>query len=62
MRKLIIVILLLLPVSALAQPTITFDSDTYDFGVVSGDELLKHNFEVRNTGSEELVIQKLEAP
>ncbi len=62
MKKLIIIILLLLPVDAIAQPTIVFDSETYDFGVVTGDELLKHNFEVRNVGSEELIIQRLEAP
>ncbi len=62
MKKLIIIILLLLPVNAIAQPTIVFDSETYDFGVVTGDELLKHNFAVRNVGSEELIIQRLEAP
>ena len=61
MRK-IIIILLLFPTIALAQPTITFDTETHDFGIVRGDEPLKHTFEVRNQGTEDLLIKRLDAP
>jgi hypothetical protein len=56
------ILLLLFPVTAFAQPAIIFDAETYDFGTVKGDEPLKHVFEVRNDGTEDLVIKKLEAP
>ncbi len=62
MRKLIIILVLIFPVLAYAQPSIVFDAETYDFGVVKGSEPLKHTFEVRNNGTEELVINKLDAP
>ena len=63
MRKIVIImILLLLPTVAFAQPAIIFDADTHDFGVVRGDEPLKHTFEVRNGGTEDLIIKRLDAP
>ena len=61
MRK-IIIILLLFPTIALAQPAITFDTETHDFGIVRGDEPLKHTFEVWNKGTEDLIIKRLDAP
>ncbi len=61
MRK-IIIILLLFPTVALAQPTIIFDTETHDFGIVRGDEPLKHTFEVWNKGTEDLIIKRLDAP
>jgi hypothetical protein len=62
MKKIIIILLLLLPTAALAQPTILFDAETHDFGIVRGDEPLKHTFEVRNEGTEDLIIKRLDAP
>jgi hypothetical protein len=62
MKKIIIILLLLFPTAALAQPAILFDAETHDFGVVRGDEPLKHTFEVRNAGTEDLIIKRLDAP
>jgi len=62
MKKIVIILLLLFPTAALAQPAILFDAETHYFGIVSGDEPLKHTFEVRNEGTEDLIIKKLEAP
>ena len=58
----IIIILLLFPAVALAQPAVIFDSETHDFGTVRGDEPLKHTFTVRNEGTEDLIITRLDAP
>jgi hypothetical protein len=58
----IIIILLLLPTAALAQPAILFDTETHNFGIVRGDEPLTHTFEVRNEGTEDLIIKQLYAP
>ena len=62
MRTFIIFLLLLFPVTAPAQPKIVFDSETHDFGMVTGDEPLKHTFGVSNAGTEDLIIKKLDAP
>jgi hypothetical protein len=61
-RNIIIVILLLIPAAALAQPQISFDSETSDFGVTTGKTILEHKFVIRNEGTEDLVIRKIEAP
>jgi hypothetical protein len=52
-------ILLLLPVFAYAQPSITFDSEEHDFGTVAPAGIIEHVFEFTNTGDQDLVIQKL---
>jgi hypothetical protein len=61
-RVIILMIVLFVPAAALGQPQITFDDETYDFGIVSGSLLLEHSFEVRNEGTEDLIIRKLDAP
>jgi len=40
------------------QPEIKFDAETYDLGEVK-QEVVTHFFEFSNTGSSELVIEKL---
>lgn len=40
------------------QPEIKFDAETYDLGEVK-QEVVTHSFEFSNTGSSELVIEKL---
>jgi hypothetical protein len=62
MIKIMILLLLLFPTVALAQPEILFDAETRDFGVVNGDKPLQHTFEVTNGGTEDLIIKKLDAP
>jgi hypothetical protein len=60
--NIILIILLLLPAIALAEPAITFDTETHDFGIVGSDEPLKHTFEFWNKGTEDLIIKRLDAP
>jgi hypothetical protein len=63
MKKIIVILLLLLvPSLALAQPVIKFDEDSHDFGVVNGKTSLDHTFEVMNAGTETLVINKISPP
>jgi len=62
MKKLTILLLLILPAIAMAQPSISFDAESHDFGIVNGERSLSHTFQVTNSGTEELVIRKLEAP
>ena len=61
-KSIILMIVLLIPAVALGQPQITFDNEIYDFGIVVGSLLLEHSFEVRNEGTEDLIIRKLDAP
>lgn len=65
--KRIIILLLMLVFPALAyaqieiesqQPEIKFDAETYNLGEVK-QEVVTHSFEFSNTGSSELVIEKL---
>jgi hypothetical protein len=60
MRKMVLLIFLLaFPVMAYAQPSISFDSQSYDFGQIPQGKSIEHTFEVSNEGNAELVIQKL---
>lgn len=66
MKQIIILFfVLILSVLAYAQieiesqrPEIRFDAETYDLGEVK-QEVVAHSFEFSNTGSSELVIEKL---
>jgi hypothetical protein len=55
----LLVIWLSSPVYA-GSSAIDFVSETHDFGHVTQGELLEHVFEFSNTGTEELVIDKIE--
>jgi len=61
-RILIFAVVVLIPATALAQPQIAFDGETYDFGIVAANSVLEHVFELRNSGSEDLIIRRIEAP
>ena len=50
--------MLLIPVLAYAQPEIRFDAEMHDLGEVK-NEIVSHSFEFKNTGSSELIIEKL---
>ena len=60
MKKIVLLIFLFVfPAIAYAQPSISFDSENYDFGTIPQGKAIEHTFEVSNTGNTELVIQKL---
>ena len=55
----LLIFLFAFPAMAYAQPSISFDSDSYDFGTVPQGQSIEHTFEVSNAGDAELIIQKL---
>ena len=60
MKKVILMIfLLVLPATAYAQPSIVFDSEKYDFGVIAPGDSVEHSFDFVNKGDRDLVIQRL---
>ena len=62
MGLMILLLLLLLPAVAMAQPAIAFSEDVHDFGIVSGKGPLEHRFEVKNDGTEDLMIIRVSPP
>jgi hypothetical protein len=58
-RIALLIFLFVFPVIAYAQPSISFDSESYDFGMVPQGKFIEHTFEVSNAGNAELIIQKL---
>jgi hypothetical protein len=61
MKKiLVLMILLLFPAISFSQPSIGFNTETYDFGTVTQTEKIEHTFDFKNSGNEELVIQRLQ--
>ena len=59
MKKIIIILLLLFPVLAYAQPSMKFATEKFDFGDVKQGTQLSYTFEFENTGSEDLIIGRL---
>jgi hypothetical protein len=59
MRIVVLILTLLLPAIAVAQPSIVFEELSQDFGEVQQGEQLEHAFAFRNEGTEELVIHRL---
>jgi len=61
MRQIIILIFLLLfPAIAFSQPSMSFNAETYDFGTITQTDKIEHTFDFKNTGTEELVIERLQ--
>lgn len=59
MKKIIVIISLLVFSSlAFAESEIKFDSEVFDFGLVSQDTVT-HTFEFQNIGTSELIIKKI---
>ena len=56
---LILTLLCLIPSSAWAQPAITIDEQTHDFGTITPTASIAYDFEFSNNGTEDLVIEKL---
>ena len=61
MKKIVIVLVLCLPSLAYADPSIEFVSEAHDFGHVTQGELQEHIFEFTNTGTDELVIERVDS-
>ncbi len=61
LNKLFVVLILCLPSLAYGHPSIEFVSETHDFGHVMQGEQLEYIFEFTNTGTDELVIEKIES-
>jgi hypothetical protein len=62
MRKIFLLIFLFLfPAISYSQPSITFDTEDYDFGTVIQCDTLEHAFIFTNTGNEDLVVEKVSA-
>ena len=57
-RIIIILAALFSSTVAYAQPEIKFDAESYDMGIMT-QEIAMHSFEFSNTGSAELIIEKL---
>jgi len=51
---------LLLPVPALAEPSIFFQTEKHDFGMVVQGEQPEFNFEFTNAGGDELIITNID--
>lgn len=59
MKETVLILLLLFPALAHANPVIKFESETHNFGQVVHGELLEHTFDLTNEGTEDLIIEKL---
>lgn len=60
MKITIILLFFCMPALAYANPSIDFASEFYDFGHVTQGEQVEYIFEFTNTGTEELVIERIE--
>lgn len=56
-----VALMICLPSLAYGDPSIEFVSETHNFGHVPQGEELEYTFEFTNTGTEELVIEKIES-
>lgn len=56
MKIFILLLVLLLPSLAYAQPSLSIDNETHDFGEVKQGVQLEHTFEFENTGTEDIEI------
>ncbi len=61
MKRIGMLLLLCLASPAYADPSIEFVNETHDFGHVTQGELQEHFFEFTNTGTDELVIERVES-
>lgn len=57
----LLALLVLLGISLVAQPQITFDEESYDFGNIRQGDVVTHHFVIRNNGNEDLQIERVRA-
>ena len=58
-KIILIAFILLLPAIAFAQPSIVFDMEQHDFGMIEKSGPLEFSFDFRNEGAEDLEINKV---
>jgi Protein of unknown function (DUF1573) len=62
MRKIFLfVFLFIFPAVSYSQPSITFDAEDHDFGTIVQGDTLEHVFNFKNTGNEDLIVEKVSA-
>ncbi len=61
MKRLIAILVILLPGLVYANPSIKFVSEVHDFGTIQQGDFLEFGFEFTNTGTEDLLIRRLTA-
>lgn len=59
MRIIILIVAILVPFTVYAQPSIKFDSEVFDFEEVRQGKQLEHTFQFVNSGTEDLLIERL---
>ena len=59
-KRIVIVMMLCLPSLAYGDPSIEFVREAHDFGHVEQGEQLEYTFDFSNTGTEELIIERIE--
>lgn len=59
MRRLFLILVLIVPSLAFAQPAIKFEAESHDFGGVREGTRLEHVFEFTNEGTEDLLVDRL---
>jgi hypothetical protein len=62
MKRIVVILLLCFPAFAFANPVITFESEAHNFGHVGQGAWLDYTFDFTNTGTDELVIQRISPP
>lgn len=58
-RIFLFIVISLFPSVVSAQPAITFAQQSHDFGTIAPADSIAHDFEFSNSGTEDLVIEKL---
>jgi hypothetical protein len=59
MKKILFLLFILIPTLAWAQPSLEFKNEKHDFGTIGQGQQLEYAFEFTNTGSEELIIKRV---
>jgi hypothetical protein len=61
MKKLILItaFIILIPLTAQAEPSIVFTNNKFDAGEVKQGTVVEHLFEFTNKGTSELIIEKV---
>jgi Protein of unknown function (DUF1573) len=58
-KSVILILFIMLPAAAYAEPSIIFASEMHDFGSVKQGAQLEYAFEFANAGTDELVIKRI---
>lgn len=59
MRHIVLLLLMVIPCLAQAEPGIRFESELHDFGIVKQGDFLEWQFAFTNTGTDDLLIRKI---